>query len=155
MLDQHGNSIDERLHLPIPGADLVDTKMYQVRIITPLPLIKEAIIELPVTKRQQPRSDQVLMEEGAQATMAGCRQTFREEQGRHGVETGIVEAIHPRVGMTAVEEQDGLRKGFARPIEAILDKEADLRGHKTIPSRSTCWTNGIVRYRGESHVRRL
>jgi hypothetical protein len=155
LLDQHGNRIDNHLHLSIPDADLGDIKMDQVRLITPLPLIKEAIIALPVAKRQEPWSDQVLMTKGVQATMAGCRQTFGEEQGGHGAETGIGAAIHPRVGMATVKEQGSLRQGFARPIEALLDKDAGLRGQKTIPSRSTCWTNDIARYRGESHVRRL
>jgi hypothetical protein len=49
--------------------------------------------------------------------MAGRCQTFREEQGGHSIEACIVEAIHPGVDMTAVEQQDGLREGFARPIE--------------------------------------
>jgi len=35
--------------------------------------------ELPVAERQQPQSDHVLMEKGAQATMAGRCPTFREE----------------------------------------------------------------------------
>jgi hypothetical protein len=39
--------------------------MDQIRIITPLSLIKQAIIELPLAERQEPWSDQVLMEEGA------------------------------------------------------------------------------------------
>ena len=52
LLDQHSDSIDKRLCLPIPGSDLGDTKMDQVCIITPLPLIKQAIIELPVAEWQ-------------------------------------------------------------------------------------------------------
>jgi hypothetical protein len=51
LLDQHRDSSDERLRLHIPGLDLVDTKMDQVCIITPLPLIKQTIIELPLAKR--------------------------------------------------------------------------------------------------------
>jgi hypothetical protein len=82
----------------------MDIKMDQVRIITPLPLIKEAVVELPLAERQQPRSDQVLMKEGAQTTMAGRCQTFSEKQGRYGLEAGIVQAIHPSVGMAAVEQ---------------------------------------------------
>src|SRR5437879_10332521 len=97
----------------------------------------------------------MLMEERAQATMAGRRQAFGEEQSGHGVEARIVQTIHPGVGMTAVEQQDGLGEGFARPIEAILDKDMGLGGHKTMPSCSTCWVNGMARYKGESHVRRL
>ena len=76
----------------------MDSKVDQVRIITPLPLIKQAIIERPVAERQQPRADQVLMEEGAQTTMARRCQAFGEEQGGHGIEAGIVEAIHPSIG---------------------------------------------------------
>jgi hypothetical protein len=129
--------------------------MDQVCIIAPLPLIKQAIIELSLAEWQQPRPDQVLMEEGAQATMAGRRQPFREEQGGHGIEACIVEAIHAGVGMAAVEEQDGLRGGIARPIEAILNEDAGLGGHKTMPSRSTCWVKGMARYRGESQALRL
>jgi hypothetical protein len=61
----------------------------------------------------------------------------------------------PRVGMAAIEQHYRLREGFARPPKAILDEGAGLRAHKTIPSRSTCWVNGIARYRGESHTSRL
>ena len=63
--------------------------------------------------------------------------------------------MHPGGGMAAVEQQDGLREGFARPIEAILDEDTGLGGHKTTPSRSTCCVNGMARYKGKSHVRRL
>lgn len=133
----------------------MDAKMDQIRIITRLPLIKQAIVELPLAERQQPRSDQVLMEEGSQATMSGRRQAFGEEQGGHSIEAGIVQAVHPGVGMGAVEQQDCLCEGLARSIETILDKDAGLGGHKTMPSRSTCWVNGMARYRGESYALRL
>jgi hypothetical protein len=112
----------------MPGTDFVDIKMDQIRIITALPLIKQAIVELPLTKQQQPWSDQVLMEEGAQATMAGRRQAFGEEQGGHGIEAGIVQAVHPGIGMAAVEQQDCLCEGFTRSVEAILDEEAGSQG---------------------------
>src|SRR5262249_54546774 len=120
-----------------------------------LPLIKKAIIERPLAGWQQPRADHMLMKEGAQATMAGRRQAFSEEQGGHGVEARIVQTIHPGVGMAAVEQQASLREGFARPVETILDEDAGLGSHNTTPSRSTCCVNGMARYRGESHVRRL
>jgi hypothetical protein len=51
LLDQHSDSIDKCLCLHIPGSDLGDTKMDQIRIITPLSLIKQAIIELPLAER--------------------------------------------------------------------------------------------------------
>jgi hypothetical protein len=40
----------------------VDLKMDKVRIITLLPLIKQAIVQLSLDKRQQPRTDHMLME---------------------------------------------------------------------------------------------
>jgi hypothetical protein len=83
------------------------------------------------------------MEKGAQATMAGRCQTFREAQGGHRIETGLVEAIHPGIAMAAVE-QDCLRASFARPIETILNEDAGLGGHKTMPSRSTSWIHGMA-----------
>ena len=57
--------------------------------------------------------------------------------------------------MAAVEQQDCLREGFVCPIETILDEDAGLGRYKTTPSRSTCWVNGMARYKGESHVIRL
>jgi hypothetical protein len=65
LLDQHRDSINECLRLHRPGTDLVDTKIDSIRIIAPLPLIKQAIIERPLAKWQQPRADQMLMEERA------------------------------------------------------------------------------------------
>ena len=59
---------------------------------------KQAIIERPLAEWQQPRADHMLMEERAQATMAGCRQAFGEKQGGHGVEARIVQTIHPGIG---------------------------------------------------------
>ena len=41
----------------------MDLKMDEVRIIALLPLIKEAIVQLSLDQRQQPRADHVLMEE--------------------------------------------------------------------------------------------
>jgi hypothetical protein len=44
----------------------------------------------------------------------------------------------------AAVEQDCLRASFARPIETILNEDAGLGGHKTMPSRSTSWIHGMA-----------
>lgn len=152
---QGGDEIDEFAGLAEPSLDLRCVEGDEIGVVSFLPVVVEQIEELAVLDGDQAGVDEFLVQKSAQMAVPARGHSSGQQQRGHGIEAGVVQAVHVGVKMVCPKQQFGLVKGFAGACQAVFDQRPLFSRHMTTPSRVTFWCRGIARYWGESHRRRL